>query len=448
MKGNKFNFSKLFYNDRFVMLFSVILAFIIWVALPGNMDDTTYAVIKDIPISIPELGNELKVFYMDKTKTSVRVSGNAIILRNLTKDDIEVTFGDDFTGLESAVQGKFKLTAKKASLANDYSIQANSLDPDEVNVFVDREDAIEIPIESKTDATVGENYHMGTVTLSQKTVTVKGAQTILQKISSAKAVYTFGKELTETQNVEAQLKFYDSNDKEIDSDYFERKYIEADIQSVNIKIPVMKVKPLNVVPKFINAPLTLNTDGGLITISPQTIEIAAPDDDTIDIDSISTKDIDLSRVSPDTSSITVDLVIPSGIKTIGDTSSVTVSFNTGNMTSKNFTVKKLRALNVPEGKYVTIHSKSVTVTIVGDKSQLEKMTDSDLTAYVDVSDINSGGSVTKNAEIVISAQMDQCWPYWLNDDPYPVVVSVADKVTLSEASSAESSTAESSQNSQ
>ena len=319
MKGNKFNFSKLFYNDRFVMLFSVILAFIIWVALPGNMDDTTYAVIKDIPISIPELGNELKVFYMDKTKTSVRVSGNAIILRNLTKDDIEVTFGDDFTGLESAVQGKFKLTAKKASLANDYSIQANSLDPDEVNVFVDREDAIEIPIESKTDATVGENYHMGTVTLSQKTVTVKGAQTILQKISSAKAVYTFGKELTETQNVEAQLKFYDSNDKEIDSDYFERKYIEADIQAVNIKIPVMKVKPLNVVPKFINAPLTLNTDGGLITISPQTIEIAAPDDDTIDIDSISTKDIDLSRVSPDTSSITVDLVIPSGIKTIGDT---------------------------------------------------------------------------------------------------------------------------------
>ena len=118
------------------------------------------------------------------------------------------------------------------------------------------------------------------------------------------------------------------------------------------------------------------------------------------------------------------------------------------MTSKNFTVKKLRALNVPEGKYVTIHSKSVTVTIVGDKSQLEKMTDSDLTAYVDVSDINSGGSVTKNAEIVISAQMDQCWPYWLNDDPYPVVVSVADKVTLSEASSAESSSAESSQNSQ
>ncbi len=445
MKGtSRFSFSKLFYNDKFVMLFSVILAFIIWVSLPGNSEETKYAAIKDIPISVPELGNELKVFYMDKTKASVRVSGNALILSNLTKDDIEVTLGDDFTDIESATEDKFKLSAKKASLANDYVIQTNTLDPEEVTVFVDREDQIDVPIIAETDAAVGEDYHMGTVTLGQKTVTVKGAQSILQTIAGAKAVYKFNQELTDTQNVEASLEFYDENNEKINSLYFSRKYIEADFLTVNIKIPVMKVKKLSVVPKFINVPETFNTDSSIYKISPQTIEIAVPDDETMDIESVSTKEIDLSRIGPDTTDITAELVIPSGVKVINDQSNVTISFNSDDMSAKNFTVKNIKAINVPDGCYANIHSKSVNVTMVGENSQLESMKESDLTAVIDVSGLTAGGgSVTKNAQIVINSTKDECWPYWLSDDPYPVVVSLSEKVTLADPSATESSTSSS-----
>ena len=88
---SKFSFSRIFYNDKFVMLFSVIVAFCIWIALPGNSEETSYAYIKDIPISVPDIGNDLKVFYMSKNTAAVRVSGNSIILRGLSKDDIEVS---------------------------------------------------------------------------------------------------------------------------------------------------------------------------------------------------------------------------------------------------------------------------------------------------------------------------------------------------------------------
>lgn len=448
-RKNKFNFSKLFYNDKFVMFFSVFLAFTIWVSLPGNSEDITYTVIKDVPITVPDLGNELKVFYKSNDKASVRVSGNSLILRNLTKNDMVVTLDDEFTEIESATTGKYKLTAKKASIANDYSIKANSIDPAEIEVFVDREDSKVIPITVQTDAAVGEDYHMGTVTYTQKEVTVSGAQSILQKIDSVKAEYTFGEKLTETKNVEAKLKFYDKFNEEINSSYFYNEYVQAEFTSINIKIPVMKVKKLDVIPKFINIPDTLDTNGDLFTISPKTIDIAAPDDDTIDIDSVATKDIDLSKISSNKKTVTAELIIPSGITVINNESDVTVTFDTDEMTSRNFTVTNIESENIPAGKTVTYYSKMVNVTMIGKKSQLSQMKASDLTAVVDLSDITSGGgSVTKNARIEIrNSSMDQCWPYWLNDDPYPIVLSVSDKTESSEVSSSESSSASSTESS-
>ncbi len=442
MKGtSKFSFSKLFYNDKFVMFFSVVVAFCIWVALPGNSEETTYASIKDIPISVPELGNDLKVFYMDTAKASVRVSGNSLILRNLTKDDIEVTFAEDFTSIESAVEKKVKLTAKKGSLANDYSIQANSLDPEEVTVFVDREDEKDLPLKFESNASVPDSYHLDSVTMSQKSVNIKGAQSIINEVSFAKAVYYFPNELTDTQTVEAQIKFYDSSGDEINTSYFDRGYIEASFTTVNVKVPVLKVKKLQVEPEFINYPENFSLNSGIFKVSPETVEIAVPDDETMDIDKIATKPIDLSKVNPDKAEYTIELVIPSGVRLIDSQTEVKVTFLTDQMDSRNFTVKPVKILNTPTGKTVTVYTKSVSVTLVGDKQQLAEMDASDLSAFVDMSDYTSGGgSVTKNAQITIDSYFNACWPYWLQEsDPYPVVVSVSDKTVLATSSSTEPS---------
>ena len=154
---SKFSFSKIFYNDKFVMLFSVIVAFCIWVALPGNSEETVYSYIKDIPISIPDIGNDLKVFYTDKDTASVRVSGNSLILRNLTKDDIEITPDDSLNEIQSADEKTVKLVAKKGSIINDYSIISGSIDPEEITVFVDREEETRVKIFS--DEKTGEDLN-------------------------------------------------------------------------------------------------------------------------------------------------------------------------------------------------------------------------------------------------------------------------------------------------
>ena len=411
---SKFSFSKIFYNDKFVMLFSVIVAFCIWVALPGNTEDTAYSYIKDIPISIPEIGNDLKVFYMNKDTASVRVSGNSLILRSLSKDDIEITPDDSLNEIQSADEKTVKLVAKKGSIVNDYSIIAGSIDPEEITVFVDREEEADISLTYKLNASIAENYHNDGVTLSKKTVHLKGAQSIIQKIKSAVAVCEYDGELNKTVNIEAPIKFYDDQNNEIDNIYFERKYIEADASTVNAKITVLKLKKLNIEPNIINAPNSFDPDSGIMSIEPSTVEIAVPNDETTEIDSVTTKEIDLSKVSPTNSEFDVELVLPSGVRLMNeDVTSAKVTFDAEKLESKIFTVNNIYAVNKAAGKKTTVTTKSISVTIVGEKEQLSQLKATDMTAIVDMSSSASlSGSITLNAQIKLNEKYDSCWPYW------------------------------------
>ncbi len=438
---SKFSFSKIFYNDKFVMLFSVIVAFCIWVALPGNTEDTAYSYIKDIPISIPEIGNDLKVFYMNKDTASVRVSGNSLILRSLSKDDIEITPDDSLNEIQSADEKTVKLVAKKGSIVNDYSIIAGSIDPEEITVFVDREEEADISLTYKLNASIAENYHNDGVTLSKKTVHLKGAQSIIQKIKSAVAVCEYDGELNKTVNIEAPIKFYDDQNNEIDNIYFERKYIEADASTVNAKITVLKLKKLNIEPNIINAPNSFDPDSGIMSIEPSTVEIAVPNDETTEIDSVTTKEIDLSKVSPTNSEFDVELVLPSGVRLMNeDVTSAKVTFDAEKLESKIFTVNNIYAVNKAAGKKTTVTTKSISVTIVGEKEQLSQLKATDMTAIVDMSSSASlSGSITLNAQIKLNEKYDSCWPYWnVSENPYPVIVNVTEQES-SQASAEESS---------
>ena len=438
---SKFSFSKIFYNDKFVMLFSVIVAFCIWVALPGNTEDTAYSYIKDIPISIPEIGNDLKVFYMNKDTASVRVSGNSLILRSLSKDDIEITPDDSLNEIQSADEKTVKLVAKKGSIVNDYSIIAGSIDPEEITVFVDREEEADISLTYKLNASIAENYHNDGVTLSKKTVHLKGAQSIIQKIKSAVAVCEYDGELNKTVNIEAPIKFYDDQNNEIDNIYFERKYIEADASTVNAKITVLKLKKLNIEPNIINAPNSFDPDSGIMSIEPSTVEIAVPNDETTEIDSVTTKEIDLSKVSPTNSEFDVELVLPSGVRLMNeDVTSAKVTFDAEKLESKIFTVNNIYAVNKAAGKKTTVTTKSISVTIVGEKEQLSQLKATDMTAIVDMSSSASlSGSITLNAQIKLNEKDDSCWTYWnVYESPYPVIVNVTEQES-SQASAEESS---------
>ena len=81
---NKINFSKLFYDNKFAITFSLIVSFIIWLFVSSSNFEEQEKLISDIPITIPlsdeakEMG--LKVFSGGDEKAEVKVSGNRVSL--------------------------------------------------------------------------------------------------------------------------------------------------------------------------------------------------------------------------------------------------------------------------------------------------------------------------------------------------------------------------------
>ena len=95
MKKNKFSIGRLFYNDKFVMIFSVLVSIILWFTVSAtNTSTESHKVISDIPVTI-ELSqnakdNDLMVFNDNQT-ASVSVSGSSFIVSQVQKENILVT---------------------------------------------------------------------------------------------------------------------------------------------------------------------------------------------------------------------------------------------------------------------------------------------------------------------------------------------------------------------
>ena len=185
MKGikTKFSFSKLFYNDKFVMVFSILVAFIIWFMVSTTTQETTVFTVTDIPITLPELGNDLQFFNTENMTAEVKISGNAIVVAGVTSSDVYIT-ASDTSEVTSPGKYKLNLVPKKTGVKTDYSFES-TVSPSTIEVYVDRYVEKEINITDKIVVdSVAEGKYASTTTLAQQTIKVTGAESFVNSISA------------------------------------------------------------------------------------------------------------------------------------------------------------------------------------------------------------------------------------------------------------------------
>lgn len=402
----KFSFGKLFYNDKFVMFFSVLVAFIMWILISTTSQETTIFTVTDIPVTLPELGNDLKFFNTDNLKAEVKISGNAIVVASVTNSDIYITASDTSKITEP---GKYTvdLVPKKSGVKTDYTFES-TVSPSKIEVYVDRYAEREISITDKIDvSSVDSSSYASSTILSQQTVKVTGAESIVNSIAEVDAEYKFDTTLSKTNVVNAPLVFYDSGGKKINSDY-----IKSDISSVDATVPILKLKTVDIVPDIENMPSSLNFDKSRIKVNPSTLNIAIPDDMTSTIESIKTAKIDFSKINLTNNKVTVALNIPSGCKNLNQISSAEVTFDMTDMVSKNLTIDKFTVINESSDRKATVSTKSLNVVLIGPKNQISSITAENLTAVIDMQQKNNFvGFVEMPVKININSKFSSCWVY-------------------------------------
>lgn len=411
MKIKRFNLGRLFYNNKIVMIFSVMLAFIFWIILSTSSTESTSKLISDIPItvSLSESAKEsgLTVFGTDDIKAEVSVTGNRLILGQLSKSDIQVTAQQSANMINSTGKYTLELAAKKNSFLTDYEF-ASSVSPKFVTVVVDRFKSQTFDITPNIKFSADTAYFVAPVALSEPQVIISGPESVVSSIASVTVEKALPETLTKTVDLtDLQINLYDSSGNKVNM-----KNLNLSISKVNANIAVLKRKFVSVTPEFTSVPMGLNVKSLLGPVTPNKLEVAAPAEVINTLTSVPLAPIDLSQVNPEHDQFEREIKFPSDCRSLSNTYNATVKINLLGFQTRTITVKNVRFKNLPNDKVATSHTVNLPVQVVGPIAQLKNLDSDDISVEVDLAGKEDFvGRTEVPAKIIFSSQANKCWAY-------------------------------------
>ncbi len=428
-----FNFHKFLYNDKYILIFSICAAFVLWIIVSSTSSDPDVKTITDISVSIPNLPDNLEVMYEEDIKAEIRIKGNKLVIGSVQSSDILVTA--DTSEITKPGDYSLNLSAKKQGIMSDYEFDS-TVTPSKIKVHVDRSIEKSFKIEEDVQVQTGSEYLKQQNQLAVDTVKLSGAETDINQIESVKAVYESSETLTKTKTFDVPLIFYDKDGKEITS-----QYINAEFNSVKVTVPVLKVKKVPIKVEFTNIPDSWEMPENWVSISnPESgyVQLAASDDVIDGITEIKTEPVDLSQISAARTSISdVGLEIPTYCTNVDRIEKVTLKLNTKNFTSKNFTVSNVELRSNVSGVTGKLTGDSFNVTIVGPENEIKAMKASDILLYATLTESEATAAfVTKPLQISIDGYKSCWWNYAVGENHATFTLTNKSNANTSSASSA------------
>lgn len=394
MGKNKITLKDLTSNKKAVAIFSVLVAFVIWLSVVINQTPTIEKTIS-LPININTQGTALgesglqEISGAMERNVNVRVQGPAYIVSNLTADDIDVT--PSLQSVTAPGQYSVSLTASKKTLNGDYTIL--SVSPSEISTKFDyvTENSYTVEIEAnniKLDASLAA---AGLIDRGLKfnnpgdnNIKISGPKTETDKIKRVIARVEKKETIKKTTSYEAEIVLLDAAGNALNNNLYTLGVSEVKVSKV-----VYKKKTVPVNATFSGAPAGFaNTVKW--TLSDSKIEIMGEPETIDSIEKIELPPIDLNKISKQNTSVVMPLEFTGGVESVDNTTSVTVTFDLSKYTEKTFTITELIVVNNENNSKVTLTSAVKNVKICGPSSVISKLSASDLCAKIDVSGKTAG----------------------------------------------------------
>ena len=415
-KKQKFNLHKLFSDNRFLLVISVIIAVVFWAAVCISFSPETEVVVEDVPVKI-EMENSvpdqygLRMFGDTAYTVDITVSGSRYVVggKLLSASDFNVTASTAL--VTSAGTHALQLKVSKANESADFTIK--SISESFINVYFDEYAETQANIIVNVDAVdiVPDGYIAGDdYIMDKKTVQVAGPALEISQLDSVVADLKLDEELTQSKAFNVALKA-------IKKDGSSLKYVTIDGESnVNaaVTIPVYKLVNIPVAVKFTDSPANYVTNQLNYTCSPSNVSVGilqnGTDYKTLDVGTIS-----FSKIKPGENSFEFNLSQVEGVKTTENSvSSVYVRFTSPDAKSSNFSIStdNISVSNAPEGYTVKFTSSRISnVTVYGSDSELSALAANGINARIDLSGISiKEGRNTVELPILLK-DCDSCWAY-------------------------------------
>lgn len=417
MKLKKLSLRQLFSNTKFLVVFSILVAFIFWIVVALEYAPVIENEIKDIPVKI-DMNNSvpdklgLQIFGQSDYTINVTVRGNRYIVGGdlLTADDFEATAQTayvDSAGKHSLV---VKVTAKDANA--DYEIISKSTDYIEVyfDKYAEKEVEVTPRIISELDDYTADDFMFdkADIIYETKTVKVSGAQTEVNSITAAYADIPIEKKLTQSETIDASVVL--SNGSDLDS-----KYVKINGESrltVPVTLPVYKMQTSAVSVSFKNTPSDYINSPLLYSISPSRVRVAVLQNGSDTTNSLEIGTIDFANITPSNSSFTF---LASNVKTakfLDGTTSFSVEVNTDGLSTKKLE-PNINSIMITGGSGVSAGNVDLSsigsVTVVGTQTALASVNANMLEVNINLTNIKLEEGENTVPVTVTLKNSKNCW---------------------------------------
>lgn len=417
MKLKKLSLRQLFSNTKFLVVFSILVAFIFWIVVALEYAPVIENEIKDIPVKI-DMNNSvpdklgLQIFGQSDYTINVTVRGNRYIVGGdlLTADDFEATAQTayvDSAGKHSLV---VKVTAKDANA--DYEIISKSTDYIEVyfDKYAEKEVEVTPRIISELDDYTADDYMFdkADIIYETKTVKVSGAQTEVNSITAAYADIPIEKKLTQSETIDASVVL--SNGSDLDS-----KYVKINGESrltVPVTLPVYKMQTSAVSVSFKNTPSDYINRPLLYSISPSRVRVAVLQNGSDTTNSLEIGTIDFANITPSNGSFTF---LASNVKTakfLDGTTSFSVEVNTDGLSTKKLE-PNINSIMITGGSGVSAGNVDLSsigsVTVVGTQTALASVNANMLEVNINLTNIKLEEGENTVPVTVTLKNSKNCW---------------------------------------
>ncbi len=425
MKNKKITLNNLFYNNKFILIFSLILAFFAWVAISvsSNGPEIT-STINNIPIKI-ELSQAakdegLEVYYPNGEKTaSVAIKGNSLTLSKINSNDLIVTAPQADTIIESGTYD-LSLVAKGTSNITGYTIDQDSLSIKNIRILVDVKTSANFEVKNNINYSVDPEYFASGANFDPGNINVNGPENIVSKIANLQVDYNIPKPLVASKSFVAPISIYDTNGNAITD--AEKSLLNISNTDVKVDMQVLKKATLPLKATFLNQPNNFDYNS-MVSLEDNDIDIACDEAVLKDIQFISLDPIDFTNVNEQNLEFNQRVNLPENCKNLSNQYNIKVKLNLNNIASKTINITNFNLKNIPENTIANVVTKDLNITVVGPKDQIDKINSDNIFAQVDLSTkTDFRGSI----EMPLDLKINNFDDFWTNGS-YKVNVSIKDK---------------------
>lgn len=408
----RFSLRKLIYNDKNLIIISLLAAVCIWIATSMNLSPETTKNIS-VPLKIDfsdtvteELG--FKCYGESSMTVNVTVRAKKYLAKDISADDLDVklqTSSVTTTGIHEVP------ISVSAGDSGDFTVE--SYYPTVYTGYFDvpEEQEMEIKLNYNTQDYVADGFVAGESLLNEPNVVVSGPKTYVARVSKVVADVNLNDKLSETATINIEPKAVDVYGNKVD--YISLNY---GAEKLTLTIPVLKVKQLSTHVTLTDAPESVDLSKIKIYYSTDSIRagvLAGTDIKAAELGEVHFTDL---RVGENT--FTFNATQLEGITVLDDTEKVTVRVVVpSDYTSKDIDVSAagVKLNNVPAGytaKVTALNSDSVT--IIGPKSAIRGLKAKNVMLSCDLT-AKKGESIKtgiRQLPVTVSiAKADGTWAY-------------------------------------